>query len=248
MMENTDFRIWGYCRISTEKQNIDRQVRIIKKHYPAAIIKCEVYTGRKFQGRKILESILKVAKPGDWIVFESVSRMSRNAEEGWKLYEELYNKGIVLVFIKEPHINTAVYKEQMQRMIDIYINTGDGPTDILLNSIIDALNKFVLNLAKQQVQLAFEQSEKEVSDLRQRTREGVETARLNGKQIGQKEGAKLLVKKEAPAKSIILRHSKTFGNGNLNDDECIKLANVSRNTYYKYKRELKVLTKGEGVK
>lgn len=36
-----------------------------------------------------------------------------------------------------------------------------------------------------QIRIAFEQAEKEVMDLRQRTREGIETAKLNGKQIGQ---------------------------------------------------------------
>ena len=43
-------------------------------------------------------------------------------------------------------------------------------------------------LAKEQIKLAFEQSEKEVADLHQRTREGLLTARLNGKQVGRKKG------------------------------------------------------------
>ncbi len=37
--------------------------------------------------------------------------MSRNADEGFCLYEELYHKGIELVFLKEPHINTSTYKK-----------------------------------------------------------------------------------------------------------------------------------------
>ena len=35
--------------------------------------------------------------------------MSRNADDGFKLYEQLYNKGVNLVFLKEPHINTETY-------------------------------------------------------------------------------------------------------------------------------------------
>lgn len=65
-------------------------------------------------------------------------------------------------------------------------------------------------LAKEQIRLAFEQSEKEVLDLHQRTKEGIETARLNGKQIGQKQGAKLDTKKSKAAKEIIKRYSKDF--------------------------------------
>ncbi len=95
-----------------------------------------------------------------------------------------------------------------------------------------------MELAKEQIVLAFEQSEKEVSDLHQRTREGMETARLKGKQIGRRRGAKIITKKSISAKEGILKYSKDF-EGSLTDLDCIKLLGLSRNTYYKYKRELK---------
>ena len=99
-------KLYGYCRISTRKQNIERQVRNILEVFPDTIIIKEIYTGTKFQGRKELEKLLKIVRTGDTIVFDSVSRMSRNAEEGFQLYEELFRKGINLIFLKEPHINT----------------------------------------------------------------------------------------------------------------------------------------------
>ena len=64
------------------------------------------------------------------------------------------------------------------------------------------------------------------------------TAKLNGKQIGQTAGRKLTVKKAAPCKEQIRRYSKDF-DGTLSDTECIKLIGIARNTYYKYKRELR---------
>ena len=111
--------------------------------------------------------------------------------------------------------------------------TGDD-TDLILQGV----NAYLLRLAAKQIRLAFEQAQKEVDDLHDRTKEGIQTAKLNGKQIGQKQGAKLNVKKAAPAKAAILQHSKDFG-GTLDDKDCMKLAGVSRNTYFKYKRELK---------
>jgi len=93
-------------------------------------------------------------------------------------------------------------------------------------------------LAKEQIKLAFEQSEKEVKDLHQRTKEGIETARLNGKQIGQKQGAKLVTKKSVESKKLIQKHSKDF-DGALSDVDCMKLIGLARNTYYKYKKEIK---------
>ena len=222
-------KIYGYCRISTNKQSIERQHRNIQEIYPNAIIINEVFTGTKIEGRREWSKLLKQIKQGDTIVFDSVSRMSRDAEEGFKLYKELFNKGVELVFIKEPHINTTTYKEA--------INGGISLTGTIVDSILDGINKYLLALAEQQIKLAFEQSEKEVKDLQQRTKEGIETARLNGKQIGQVKGNKLTTKKSIQAKEIILKHSKDF-RGTLSDSDVIKLCGISRNSYYKYKKDL----------
>lgn len=231
-------KIYGYCRISTPQQSMDRQERNIKAEYPDAYIVKETYTGTKLLGRKKLDQLLKGVKAEDTIVFDSVSRMSRNAEEGIELYERLFKKGIKLVFLKEPHMNTAVYREALQKQIDITVNTGDTATDTLINAIIEALKKFQMDLAKKQIELAFQQAQKEVVDLRQRTAEGIQTARLQGKQIGQKQGSKLKVKKKEPAMKQIKKYSKDF-DGTLSDGEVLKLTEITRNTYYKYKRELR---------
>ena len=103
--------------------------------------------------------------------------------------------------------------------------------------ILAGINAYLLELAREQIRLAFGTAQKEVDDLRQRTREGIATARLRGKQIGGRPGVKLHIKKEQPAKDIIRKHSTTFG-GSLKDAECARLAGISRNTFYKYKREI----------
>ena len=91
--------VYGYVRISTKKQSIDRQIRNILRVYPEALIVKEVYTGTKFQGRKEFDKILRLVQNSDTIVFDSVSRMSRNAEEGFEEYERLFYRGINLVFL-----------------------------------------------------------------------------------------------------------------------------------------------------
>ena len=147
---------YGYCRISTKKQNIERQERNIKASYPEALIRKEVYTGTK-SDRKEWSKLLKALKPADTVVFDSVSRMSRNAEEGFETYERLYNAGINLIFLKEPHINTDTYKQAIENQLQIAVNSGDHATDELMQSIVAALNKYILALAKKQIYLAFEQ-------------------------------------------------------------------------------------------
>lgn len=220
---------YGYCRKSQQKQNIERQIRNIKAEYPNAIIIQEAYTGTTID-RKEWNKLYKAVKAGDTIIFDSVSRMSRNAVEGFTAYEELFRRGVELVFLKEPHINTKTFKTAIETAIPM---TGTN-----LDFILDGVNKYLMALAKEQIIIAFQQAEKEVADLHQRTREGIETSRLNGKQIGLKQGTKLNVKKSAPAKEAIRKYSKDF-DGVLEDTEVIKLAGISRNTYYKYKRELK---------
>ena len=156
--------MYGYCRISTKQQSIDRQIRNIKSSYDNAVIIQEVYTGTK-QDRPEWNKLYKQVKTGDTIIFDSVSRMSRNADEGFSLYEELYNKGIELVFLKEPHINTNTYKKALESNISM---TGTN-----VDFILEGVNKYLMSLAKEQIRLAFEQSEKEVQDLHQRTKEGI---------------------------------------------------------------------------
>ena len=250
-------KIYGYCRISTHKQNIERQIRNILKEFPEAIIIQETFTGSIFQGRRELEKIIRYVQTGDTIIFDSVSRMSRNADEGFKLYEELYNRGINLVFLKEPHINTDTYRRILQdKQISLNLISDDTDTNNLMNSIINALNDYILALAKKQIQLAFIQSQKEIDDLHQRTREGIETARRNGKQIGQRTGIKLNIRKKNPIKELILKYSKSF-NGSNSDREVVAIINssfftdennirrklhISNNTFYKYKSELKIIS------
>lgn len=178
--------IYGYTRISTAKQNIERQVRNIEREYPSAVIIREAYTGTKMD-RKEWSKLFASAKTGDTIVFDSVSRMSRNADEGFSVYEDLYNRGVNLVFLKEQHISTDTYKGVLERNIPM--------TGTCADHILKGINRYLMELAREQIRLAFEQAEKEVEDLHQRTKEGIETARLNGKQIGGRPGVKITTKK-----------------------------------------------------
>ena len=228
--------IFGFCRVSTKMQHIERQVRNILEKYPNAYIVKEYYTGTKLEGRKewtkLYNLVKKEAEKGKtvMIVFDSVSRMSRNADEGFKVYQELFELGVTLEFLKEPHINTDTYRKALT--VDIKM-TGTN-ADILLK----AVKEYLMELAKEQIKIAFNQAEKEVQDLHVRTSEGIKTAKLNGKQIGRIKGKTYTSQKEKISKEIILKNSRDF-NGTNTDEEVIKICGISRNSYYKYKREIK---------
>lgn len=229
--------IYLYCRISQKRQNIERQKRNLKAAFPDGVIIEEAYTGTT-TARPAWTRLYKKAAAGDTIAFDSVSRMSRNAEEGMDVYEALYSRGVNLVFLKEPHINTEVYREKTRRQVERITGTGNAATDKLINSVMDALQEYTIDLAREQIRLAFEQSEKEVKDLQQRTKEGLQTARLNGKRIGAEKGRKRETEKAKNSKKRILELSQDF-NGTNSDKDVMTIIGIAKNTYYKYKAELK---------
>lgn len=232
--------IYGYARVSTPQQSIDRQIRNIKKEYPEVKkIYSEAYTGTTTD-REQFRKLRKVLKSGDIVVFDSVSRMSRTAEDGVKIYLDLMRSGVDLVFLKEHHIDTRVFKKAQAEVQLPKVETGHDPTDRLIGSIMDAISDFMKSLIEQQVVQAFEQAEKEVLDLRQRTKEGIETARIAGKTIGRPVGSGhgYTTKKEIEMIPMIEKLSRSFG-GVLSDKECMKTLGISQTTYYKYKRKIK---------
>lgn len=222
-------RIYGYGRISRKTQKIERQIENISKAYPTAIITTEAFTGTKID-RPEFAKLLKKISSGDTIVFDSVSRMSRNTEEGKKLYFELFDKGIELIFLKEGYINTSVYKEAISQSIEA---TGNEIADIY----IEATNKVIKLIATKQIDKAFEQAQKEVDDLHERTSEGLREAKRKGKRVGCSKGDKLVTKKSIEAKKQIQKYNVSFG-GALHNEDTWKLIGISKMTFYKYKNEM----------
>lgn len=229
-------KVYGYCRISTMKQRIERQIDNIKKEFPDAVIITENGISGCTLDRpmwlNLMRQVDKDTRAGKdiTIVFDEVSRMSRDAQEGFEMYQELYNKGVRLVFLKERHIDTDVFKQTLNNKVAL---TG---TDV--DVILQGVNEYLMILAKRQIEIAFQQAQHEVDYLHKRTSEGVRKAQAMGKQVGRATGAKVETKKAKEAKSIIKKHSKDFG-GSLSDPDVIKLAGISRNSFYKYKAELK---------
>lgn len=219
-------RVYGYARVSTMKQNIERQIANIKAAYPDAVVITEAYTGTKMD-RPNWSKLEKQLHEGDTVVFDEVSRMSRTAEEGFEVYKKLYEMGVNLVFLKESTLNTDNFRKTTQIAM-----TGSD-----VDVILEGINKYLMILAENQIKAAFATAEHEVDFLHKRTSEGVRRAQAEGKQIGIEKGRKLTTKKSVEKKEEIRKYSKDF-DGSLSDIEVMKLTGLARNTYYKYKKEM----------
>ena len=115
--------IYAYCRVSTKHQRIARQITNITEVYPNATIIREFFTGTT-QSRPHWDRLMAIIKKEDTIVFDSVSRMSRNAGEGFKDYKVLYELGVNLVFLNEPLINTSVPNLTFANIVLILLKKG----------------------------------------------------------------------------------------------------------------------------
>lgn len=237
-------KVYGYVRVSTKNQSIERQITNIQKYCEDAKIYSDKYSG-KTMNRENWQKLYKQVKTGDTIVFDEISRLSRNAKEGFSVYQELYAKGVNLVFLKERHLDTSVYRESMKQKIKLKTK------DKIEQMTVDFLNNLSMEIAKRQIEIAFQQAENERKLLSQRVKEGLAKARANGIELGRPEGqskadwngekkkGQYQIKKEIECKPKILKHSKTFG-GTLSNKEVMKMLNLSKNTLYKYILELKL--------
>lgn len=227
--EEIDMSVYGYARVSTKHQKLERQIDNIKAINEEAVIITEKYSGTT-QERPAWMKLKKTVKKGDTIIFDEVFRMSRTTEEGFEEYKELYDKGINLVFNKQRHLDTDTFKEASNRKVPM--------TDTDVDIILRAVNEYLMILAEKQIKIAFDSAESEVDLLHKRISEGLARAKVEGQQIGQVKGTTWETKKSKQSKESILKYCKEF-NGSLNDEECVKLIGISRNSYYKYKREIK---------
>ena len=91
--------VFGYARVSTEQQNLDRQLDMLQK-YGVDFIYNEKMTGTK-RNRPELEKLLERLTEGDMVVVESLSRLGRSTKDLIWLMETFNSKVVNLVSLKE---------------------------------------------------------------------------------------------------------------------------------------------------
>lgn len=239
--------IVGYARVSTPKQSLRRQIENLKTAYPDIVVISEVYTGST-DNRPKWKKLMRQCRAGivRKLVFDEVSRFSRNAEEAIVEYKELYELGIELEFLKEPHINSKIYRDASERKINIATEGMDAETAALINTVIGGLNDYLLSVAEKQIYLAFEHAQKERELLAKRTSEGLKQAKLMGSKVGRQPGQKLETRKAKRAKRIIRNHYELLG-GELTATQCFTLAQITKSTFYRYLTEMRQEDEAKGI-
>ena len=108
--------IYAYERVSTKKQNTDRQDRVLKNILKDRGISIDrifqdKITGKTTEKRVQLETMLNTLQPGDIVYCESISRLGRNLKDLIEIIEHMTEKGVQVIILKEGiDTNNSTYK------------------------------------------------------------------------------------------------------------------------------------------
>ncbi len=93
--------VFGYARVSTANQKEDRQIDELQNY---GISVKDIYIDKqsgKNTDREQLKALLSFCRKGDVVITESISRIARNTKDLLTIVEQLTNKGVDFVSLKE---------------------------------------------------------------------------------------------------------------------------------------------------
>lgn len=95
----------GYARVSTQDQNLDRQVDQLNAEGCNKIY-TEKITGTR-NDRPELNKMLEVLRSGDTIIVSELTRLSRSTKDLFNLVEQIESKGAYIKSLKESWLDTT---------------------------------------------------------------------------------------------------------------------------------------------
>lgn len=153
-------RIYGYARVSTTEQNIDRQIEALKKYKDDIILFQDKASGKDFK-RPEYEVLKRVALDGDTIVVKEMDRLGRDKDAIKKELQYFKEKGVRVVILDIP--TTTVDISGMD----------EGVSKEMLNMINNVLIEVLSTIAEQ-----------ERKKIRERQAEGIAIAKQKGVKLG----------------------------------------------------------------
>ena len=95
-------KTYFYIRVSSKDQKTIRQeVKANENNIPIENVYMEKVSGKSIVDRPVLNNMMSVLKNGDKVIVDSISRFARNTKDLIELVEQLNNKGVIFVSLKE---------------------------------------------------------------------------------------------------------------------------------------------------
>lgn len=157
-----------YARVSSETQNLDRQVELFKEMgADSRTIFQEKKSGKNFEGREAWKELMdRWAKEGDIIVVKNLDRIGRNAREVRECLIELAQKGIIVESIDQAYLNDFLKEKLVTR-------EADSLAEAMLNAMLDTM-----------LEVDLLRAEWERKELKKRQEEGIRRALAKGVKFG----------------------------------------------------------------
>lgn len=149
-------RIYGYARVSSKDQNLDRQVVELQKHVDERFIFADKASGKDMD-RVQYQLLRKVAQKGDTIVIKSLDRLGRNKQQIKQELEYYKAEGVRVKILDIPTSMMEVSEGQ------------EWLIDMINNLLIEVLSTM---------------AEQERVNIKQRQAEGIAVAKAKGKHLG----------------------------------------------------------------
>ncbi|MGL5328560.1 MAG: recombinase family protein [Peptostreptococcaceae bacterium] len=149
-------KIFGYARVSTKEQNLDRQIEVLRAYgIDDRDIITDKQSGKDFNrdGYAVLKGSL--LREGDTLVIKELDRLGRDMEQIKDEWNSLLKSGVDIIVIDTPILNTT--------------NKGDLEKSLISTIVFELLSYM---------------AEKERQKIKQRQAEGIAIARAKGVKLG----------------------------------------------------------------
>lgn len=201
--------MYGYARVSTRHQNLDRQLKALKDFgVDSRAIQVDKYTGTTLH-REGLEFLRKVLTKGDTLVVKEIDRLGRNKEETMNLILELVEKDVDIVVL-----DSAVF----QMYIENLKKDNKSFTDKLIQAQLRGVIEIMLLLA-----------EEERNKIIKRTSEGRARALDKGVKFGVEQ------KIQGEQLEELKKDIELFNQRQMKQVDILKKYNITKPTFKKYK-------------
>lgn len=131
-------KIYAYIRVSTKDQNMDQQHEALKEYAQSHNIKYEAVfedkaSGKDFE-RSQYKALKQVVKKADIIVIKELDRLGRNFMDTPKELQYFFEKGIKVVILDTP-----------------LINTGDDKLDYTINNMLIGFLSYIADKEREKI-------------------------------------------------------------------------------------------------
>lgn len=205
---------YGYHRVSTKEQNLDRGVKGIEdfckqKNYPLQKIFLDKMSGKTFDRPRYTVLKEDVLRPGDTLILYELDRLGRNKKEIIDELRYYENHDIRVMFLDIPTSTIDLSEE----------------SDSMNRLITDTINKVVIEIYAMQAETELQRKEK-------RQREGIEAKKARGEWDDY--GRHRIMSPEEFAKQYI-----KVEQGKIGSLELMRQLKMKKSTYFKYVNEYK---------